>query len=77
MCSDICDFKKGYQPRTNIVKNEKRGLFTDCHSILARWRIHFSQLLNVHWVNEVRQTEIHTTEALVPALSVFEVEMAI
>ena len=73
----ICDFKNGYQPRTNIVMNEKRDFFTDSHSILARWRIHFSQLLNVHGVNDVRQTEIHTTEALVPELSAFEVEMAI
>ena len=29
---DISDFKKGYQPRTNIVKDEKSGLVADCHS---------------------------------------------
>jgi len=34
--SDICDFKKGYQPRTNIVKDEKGDLVADSHSILAR-----------------------------------------
>jgi len=33
--------------------------------------------LNVHGVNDVRQTEIHTTEHLVPQPSAFEVEMAI
>ena len=32
----ISDFKKGYQPRTNIVKDEKCNLVADCHSILAR-----------------------------------------
>jgi hypothetical protein len=32
--------------------------------------------LNVHGVNEVRQTEIHTAEPLVPEPSGFEVEMA-
>jgi hypothetical protein len=37
----------------------------------------FSQLLNVHGVNDVRQTEIHTAEPLVPDPSAFEVEMAI
>jgi len=37
----------GYQPRTNIVKDEKGDLDTDSHSILARWRNYFSQLLNV------------------------------
>jgi hypothetical protein len=41
------DFKKGYQPRTNIVKDEKGDLVADSQSILARWRNHFSQLLNV------------------------------
>jgi hypothetical protein len=30
------DFKKGYQPRTNIVKDEKGDLGADSHSILAR-----------------------------------------
>jgi hypothetical protein len=49
------DFKKGYQPSTNTVKDEKGGLVTDSHSILAWWRKHFSQLLYVHGINEVRQ----------------------
>jgi len=44
----ISDFKKGYQPRTNIVKDDKGDLVADSHSILARWRNCFSQLLNVH-----------------------------
>jgi hypothetical protein len=34
-------------------------------------------LFNIHGVNDVRKTEIHTAEPLVPELSVFEVEMAI
>ena len=45
--------------------------------ILARWRNHFSQLLNIHGVNDVRQTEINTAEPLVPESSAFEVELAI
>jgi hypothetical protein len=69
--------KKGYHPRTNIVKDEKDDLVTDCHSILASWRKHFPQLLSVHGVNDVRQTEIHTAEPLWPELSAFEVELAI
>jgi hypothetical protein len=48
------NFKKGYQPRTNIVKDEKGDLFTDCHRIFARWRDNFSQLFNVHGVSDVR-----------------------
>ena len=34
----INDFKKGYRPRCNIVKDEKGELVADSHSILARWR---------------------------------------
>jgi hypothetical protein len=34
--------------------------------ILNGWGDHFSQLLNAHGVNDIRQTEIHTAEPLVP-----------
>ena len=46
----INDFKKGYQPRTNTVKDENGDLVADSHSILARWKNHFYQQLNVHRV---------------------------
>jgi hypothetical protein len=71
----INDFKKGYRPRTNVVKDENGDLVADSHSILARWRNNFFQPMNVHGVNDVRQTEIHTAEPLVPEPSVSEVEM--
>ena len=73
----ISDLQKGYQSRTNIVKDENIDLVTDSHSILARWRNNFPQLLNVHGVNDVRQTEMHTTEPLVPEPSAFEFELSI
>ena len=73
----INDFKKSYQPRTNIVKDDKDDMVADSHSILARWRNFFSQLLNIRGVNDVRQTEIHTAEPLVPVPSASEVELAI
>jgi len=56
----ISDFKKGYQPRTIIVKDDKGELFADPHSIMARWRNYFSQLLNVHEDNDGRQAEIRS-----------------
>ena len=62
-------FKKGYQPRTNTVKDD---LITDSHSILARCRNHFSEPFNVHGVSNIRQTEIHATEPLVPEPRAFE-----
>jgi len=74
---DINDFKKGYQPKCNIVKDEKFYLVADSHSIVARWRNCFSQLFNVHGVKVVGQAEIHTAEPLVPELSASEIELAI
>jgi len=73
----INDFKKGYQPRTILVKDYKGGLFADSHSILARWRNYFSQIRNVHGVNDGKQTEIHTAEPLVPESSASEAELVI
>ena len=75
--SCISNFKKGYQPRTNIVKEEKGDLVQEFHSILPRWRNHFSQLLNEHGVNDFRKTEIHTAEPLVSEPGACEVELAI
>ena len=36
-----------------------------------------NQLLNIHGFKDVRQTEIHTAEPLVPEPRSFEVELAI
>jgi hypothetical protein len=77
MSRGISDFKKNYQPRTNIVKDEKADLFTDRQSILAGWRNYFFLLLNVFGVNGVRQTEIHTAEPQVPEPCAFEIELPI
>ena len=52
-------------------------MVTDSPCILARWRIHFSQLLNVHGVNDVRQTEIRTAQTLAPEPRASRIEMAI
>jgi len=59
------------------VKDDKGDLVADSHSILDRWWKHFSQLFCVRGVSDVRQTEIHTAEPLVPELRAFEFEMVI
>ena len=46
------------------------------HIISASWRNYFFQLLNVNWVNYVRQSEIHRAKWLVPEPSTIEDEMA-
>ncbi|PNF21971.1 hypothetical protein B7P43_G17907 [Cryptotermes secundus] len=72
----INDFKTGYQLSSNLVKGENGDLLADSHNILNRWR-NYSLLLNVHRVNAVSQTEIHTAELLIPDPSPFEFESAI
>jgi hypothetical protein len=49
----------------------------DTHKILNRWKNYFCELLNVHGVGGVRQTEIHTAEPFVPESSASEAELAI
>jgi hypothetical protein len=73
----INGFKRGYQPRNNLVKDKNGDLLVDSHNILNRWKNYFSQSLNVHNVSDVRQIEVHTAEPLVPGPSCFEVEIAI
>jgi hypothetical protein len=51
-------------------------LVADSHSILARWTNYFSQLLNVHGVNDVRQIEIQTAEPLMPEPSALQIQLA-
>jgi hypothetical protein len=72
----IGDFKKGYQPRTNIVKDEK-SIWLQIAAVFWLGGGNISQLLNVHGVSDVRQTELHTAEPLVPEPSAFETEMVI
>jgi hypothetical protein len=73
----INGFKKGYQPRNNIKKDENGDLLADSHNILNRWKNYFFRLMNVHNVSDVRQIEVHTAEPLVPCPSHLEVEIAI
>jgi hypothetical protein len=73
----INDFKKCYKPQTNIVKDDKGDMVMDSQNILLVWWNLFSQLWTVHEVNDVRETEIHTAEPLLPQLSAYEVEIYI
>jgi hypothetical protein len=73
----IKEFKKGYQPRINIIKDENGNLLADPQSVLNRWKNFFHQVLNIQEVHDVRQMDIHTTEPLMPEPSLVEVEIAI
>jgi hypothetical protein len=73
----IKEFKRGYQPRNNLVQDEKGDLLADSHNILNRWKNYFSQLLNVHNVSDVKQIGVHMAELLVPGPSHHEDKIAI
>ena len=45
--------------------------------MFVKWWKHIYQLLNLHGVNDVRQTEIQTGQPLLPEPSAFEFEMSI
>jgi hypothetical protein len=73
----ITEFKKGYQPKTNLVKDQRGDLLADPQHILTRWKNYFCQLLNVKGAGGIRQIEIHTAEPFVPEPSATEVEITV
>jgi hypothetical protein len=73
----VNQFKWGYQPINNLVKDENGDMLVDSHNIFNTWKNYFSQLFNVHNVSDVRQIEVHTAEPLVPGPSRLEVEIVI
>jgi hypothetical protein len=73
----INEFKRGYQQKNNLVKDENSDLLADSHDILNRWKNYFSQLLNVHNVSDVRQIGVQMAEPLVPGPCNLEDEIAI
>jgi hypothetical protein len=77
LCRGINEFKKGYQPRNNLVKDERSDLLADPHKILNRWKNYFCRLLNMHGVGGIGHTEMRTSEPFVPQPSASEVEVAI
>jgi hypothetical protein len=72
----INDFKRGYQLRSKLVKDENGDLLADSHVISNR-RENYSQLLNVHGINDVRQIEIYTAGWLACDPSPSEFQLAI
>jgi hypothetical protein len=73
----INEFKKGYQPEINIIKDENGNLLADSQNVLNKWNDFFKQVLNIHGVHDVRQKDVHMAEPLVPEPSLVKVEIAI
>jgi hypothetical protein len=43
LCRRIDEFKRGYQPRSNLAKDENGALLADSHNILNMWKNYFSE----------------------------------
>jgi hypothetical protein len=71
----INEFKKGYQPRINIIKHQNVNPLAKSQNVLNRWKDFFNQVLNIHGVYDVRQMDIHTTEPLVPGPSLVDLKL--
>jgi hypothetical protein len=72
----ISEFKKGYQHRTNLVKDNRGYIVADPQKNLNRWKNYFCELLNVYGAGGVRQTAKHTAEPFVPEPSASVVDVA-
>ncbi|XP_070166158.1 uncharacterized protein [Polyergus mexicanus] len=63
MYMGINNYRKGFQARTEMVKDENDNLITDSTGVLNTWKNHFDRLLNVEFENnrEIESLEFHTT----------------
>jgi hypothetical protein len=61
----INEFKKSYQPGTNVVKDEYGDLLALFHNVLKNGKI-ICQLFNVRGLNDIRQRKMNTDEPLIP-----------
>jgi hypothetical protein len=73
----INDFWKSYQTRIDIIKDGNGNLLADPYGVLNRWKNSFNQVLNVHGIHDVKQTDKHTAEPLVSEPGNVKVEIAI
>ena len=54
--------------RVTILELTQQDLLVDCYIILNRRKKNICQLLNIHYIRNVRLTEIQTDEPLLPEL---------
>jgi hypothetical protein len=73
----INDFKRGYQPGSNLVKCENGDLLADSHNILNRLKNYFTQLLKYLGSVMSGRLNVHRAEPLFPDAILVEFEIAI
>ena len=60
------EFKKGYQPRTYVIKKHNGKIVADTTSILSGCEQFFSNLLNVNESTNLEGSEIYSAESDIP-----------
>jgi len=77
-CVQTEEFRKGYQPRSNLAEDKNSDLLADLSIILNKWKNNLSgSQCTVHGVSDIRQSAEHTTGPLMSKSSAYEAEMAI
>jgi hypothetical protein len=61
MCTGISEFKRDYQPRNKLVKNENGDLLADFSSFLNKLKNYSSQLFSARNGSDVRQIKVHNS----------------
>ena len=77
ICKGNNGFKKGYQPRAYVIKNDDGTIAAVTTSIPIRWKQFYSNLLHVNQSTSHEGSEIYIEEPDVPELGLSEVECAI
>jgi hypothetical protein len=58
MYRGLNEFKKVYQPRTNLVKDQNGDMIAESYNVLNRWKNYFCRLLNVHGDNSQKCVQL-------------------
>ena len=61
------EFKNDYQPRAYVIKKHGCTIVADTTSALSRWKLFFSNLLNVNQSTNRKGSEICTTVSDIPS----------
>ena len=77
MYKGINEFKKGYQPRTYLIKKHDVTIVADTSSILSRWEQFFINLLNPNQSTCQEGSELYTAEPDIPDPTLIKIELAI
>jgi len=77
-CVQTEEFRKVYQPRSNLVEDKNSDLLADLFIILNKWKNNLSVSQHiVHGISDIRQSAEHTAGPLMSKPSAYESEMAI